>query len=95
MKQQPAAMIGPYVEGSEYDKLHALGHEFVSACMTNHVVLSAQEQKTLFGLLQRIEQINWMHGIYSAPPTDPKPVVSSTKLNALLNSIKSPKVDAK
>lgn len=99
MKQQPVSMIGHYVDADKFEQFHALGQQFVSACMTNHFVLTREEQLTLFGLIQRIEHCCWEHGL--SPVTDTitpeaaqarhTDTVWSPRLQELLNTIRKHK----
>jgi hypothetical protein len=88
-REKPVSLIGHYVDGPEFERLLRSSQDFVRQCMNNRFVLTDQEQITLFGISQRIEECIWEHGIY---PEQPEPLdieaETSPKLRKLLKSIK-------
>jgi len=87
-KEKPLSLIGHWIDGPAYDQLQHQGEEFIRSCMINKFVLTAQEQQVLFGIIQRIEEINWEHGTYPRKQSSGRVPPVQSRLKELLDTIK-------
>ena len=93
-REQPVSMIGHWVDGPEYEQLLKQAQAFTAACMNHQFMLTEQEQRTLFGITQRINECLWEYGIWPEEDPDPGTEIDvnnpdySPKLRKLLKSIR-------